>query len=345
MYPSRPRNFLRLNRLPVVLACATLALAPEAFPAEPPRGPSEIRDAQLLAQPRLTLPALSPWTTPAGRWSVGLSGPWANSFSWTQDVPGENPEDRRFLIDGEALLLDATVRRGLGRNVDVGLRLPLQWRGGGTLDGFIDWWHRLVNVPDGDRPAFLKDAFRVQGKTTDGGTFAWDDDTGLGLGNLEADARWLLVHEGREGPSVALVGRVSLPTGTGPFEGNGLGAGGQLVVSIPLGDDFDAYTGAGVTAQDDGPVRGVRYAPTRAHGFVALEWRPSRRFSLVGETDAASRLVENVDKYPGLHWIVNVTGRIDLGDRVRLDLGFTENLKSQLTTTDFALYFGVGLRP
>jgi hypothetical protein len=43
--------------------------------------------------------------------------------------------------------------------------------------------------------------------------------------------------------------------------------------------------------------------------------------------------------------MLNVSGRVDLGARTRLDLGFTENLKSQLTTTDFALYLGFALRP
>ena len=40
-----------------------------------------------------------------------------------------------------------------------------------------------------------------------------------------------------------------------------------------------------------------------------------------------------------------MTGRIDLGARTRLDLGFTENIWSQLTTTDFALYVGFSFRP
>ncbi len=52
-----------------------------------------------------------------------------------------------------------------------------------------------------------------------------------------------------------------------------------------------------------------------------------------------------MDSYPGVHWIVNVTGRIDLGERTRLDLGFTENIISQLTTTDFAFYVAFALRP
>jgi hypothetical protein len=335
-----------LKRLPLLLA---LAVAPPTalptFADEAPRGPAEIRDGQLLAQPRLTLPALSPHPTARGAWAFQVSALWANSFSWTQNVAGEEPKTRHFLIDGEALVLDATLRRGLGKNVDVGLRVPLQSRGGGALDGFIDWWHRAAHVPNGDRPSFLTNAFRVEGVTTDGAPFSWNDHSGSGLGDLELETRWRVRDGGRDSPSVAVVGRVSLPTGTGPFEGNGVGGGGQVVLGSPLGGSFDLYAGAGLTAQDPGPVRGIRYEPVRAHGFLALEWRPWRRLSLVAETNAASRLVDNIRSYPGLHWIVNVTGRLDLGEHARLDLGFTENLKSQLTTTDFALTLGLGIRP
>ena len=309
------------------------------------RGPAAIRDGHLLAQARLTLPAVSPHTTRRGAWEVQLSGLWANSFSWTQDKAGETPGTRRFLIDGEALVLDATVRRGLTRNLDVAVRVPVEGRTGGTLDRFIDWWHRVANVPDGKRPAFLQNAFRVEGVTTERVPFSWNHNSGFGLGDVELETRWRVVEGAFGSPSVALVARASLPTGTGPFSGNEAGGGGQLVVAAPLGRSFDVHTGVGVTAQGRGPVRGVLYSPVRAHGFVALEWRPWRRLSVVAETDAASRLVENVHSYPGLHWILNVTGRVDLGHGTRLDVGFTENLKSQLATTDFALYLGLGIRP
>jgi len=274
-----------------------------------------------------------------------VSALWANSFAWTQDDTGEEPEDRRFLIDGEALALDLTVRRGLGRDLDVGLRVPFQARGGGVLDGAIDWWHRLAHVPDGDRPAFRQDAFRVEGVTTEPAPFSWNDHSGHGLGDVELEARWRVIDGEGASSSVAVVGRLSLPTGTGPFEPSGVGGGGQIVVDAPLGRAFDLYGGLGATAQDPGPVRGIEYAPLRVHGFLALEWRPWRRASLVAETNAGSRLVENIDRYPGVHWTLNVTGRIDLGTRARLDVGFTENILSQLTTTDFALHAGLGFRP
>jgi uncharacterized protein DUF3187 len=328
----------------VALALVLAASLSRADSEEVSRGPAEIRDAQLLAQPRLTLPAVSPFTTRSGAWEVQLSGLLANSFSWVQDAVGEHPETRYFLIDGEALVLDVTVRRGLARNLDVGLRIPLQKRSGGVLDGVIDWWHRVTGAPDGGRPDFLRDAYRVEGLTIPG-SFSWNDRHGFGLGDVELDARWRFVEGVGGRPSVALVGRVSLPTGTGPFSGNGVGVGGQLVLAAPLGRSFDLYTGAGLTVEDQGPVEGVLYSPVRAHGFLAVEWRPWRRVSLVAETDAASRLVDNIAYYPGVHWIVNVVGRIDLGRKTRLDAGFTENVMNQLTTTDFALYLGLTLRP
>ena len=323
----------------------TAALASVAEAAEPPRGPTGIRDAHLLAQSRLTLPAAAAWTLPPGQWSVEGSALWANSFSWTQDVPGEEPDVRLFLVDGEAVEADINVRRGLARNLDAAVRVPLRWRGGGALDGFIDWWHRAFNTPDGDRPLFLKDAFRVEGERNDGRPFSWNDDTGVGLGDLELETRYRVRDGAFETPSLALVARVSFPTGTGAFDGSSLGTGGQLLGHFPLSERFDLHSGVGFTAQGSGPVRGVEYAPLRGHGFLAVEFRPWRRLSLVAETSVASRLVENIESYPGVHSYVNVTARVDLGRRFRLDLGFTENLVSQLTTTDFAFYLGLGLRP
>jgi hypothetical protein len=218
-------------------------------------------------------------------------------------------------------------------------------RGGGTLDAFIDAWHRLVNVPDGKRPAFLRDAFRVEGRTTAGGPFSWNADTGWGLGGVELEARWRVADAGTSGPSAALVGRVLFPTGTGPYAEGGLGAGGQVVVDVPLGRRFFLFTGMGVTAQDPAPVRGVEYETARVHGYVALEWQVARPLSLLLETNAASRLVSNIDSYPGTHWMVNVGGRLDLGQRTRLDVFMTENILSQLSTTDFALHLAVSVRP
>ncbi len=280
-----------------------------------------------------------------GRWIVRTSLLWLNSFSWTQDVPGETPYDRRFLIDGESRTLDFEVRHGLRADLDVGLRVPLRWRGGGELDHVIDVWHRWLSLPSGNRADFRRDAFRVEGLTTDGRPFSWNDEFGTGLGNLEGAGRWRFHDGGREGWTAALEARVALPTGTGPFAGDAFGFGLQAVAVKRLARSLDLFLGAGTTLQDDGPVRGIVYEPLRGQLFAALEWRPARRLSLVGETNVASRLVDNVDHYAGLHWMVNVGGRLDVARSTRLEIGFTENVAHQLSTADFGIHIGLVWRP
>jgi hypothetical protein len=309
----------------------------------PRQGPFEIRDDQVVAQPRLTLPATTPDTLGRGQNLFQTAMLWSNSFGWTQDVAGERPKDRRFLVDGETATMELLFVHGFRDDLDAGLRLPLQWRGGGALDGLIDAWHRILGLPDGDRPRFLKDAFRVEGVTTGREAFSWADESGFGLGNVEAFSRWRF-HRGRAWTS-SLIGRAVLPTGTGPFADNGAAAGLQLVGARSLGSKFDAYLGLGGTLQGGGPVHGVTYEPARASAFVAFEWRVFSRMSLLAESNIASRLVDDIDRYPGIHWLVNGGASIALSENARLDLGFTENFMDQMATTDFALYFALRVRP
>jgi len=306
-------------------------------------GPTEIRDEHLLAQPRLTLPATTPDTLGAGRTAFRASVLWSNSFGWTQERSGENPANRRFLVDGETATLDLTLTHGLRANLDAGLRLPIAWRGGGRLDSVIDAWHRLFKLPDGNRTDFRSDAYRVEGKNTLGQPFSWNQEAGVGLGSAEAFARWRLSDGGPW--TSGLIGRVALPTGTGPFAGNGPGFGLQCVAARRLGSAFDVFVGLGGTAQPAKPVRGVGYERLRGHGFLALEWRPWPSLSLAAETNAASRLVRDIDRYPESHWLINGELRVRLSPTAQLEVGFTENFASQMGTTDVAFQFGLRIKP
>lgn len=342
---ARSFQSARLLSSALFLLLPNLAAADDWPSRETRRGPTELRDEHLLAQDRLTLPAFGPDTVGHGRFVLRVSFLWVSSFSWTQDVPGEHPADRRFLIDGETRTLDLTLRYGLRADLDVALRVPLRWRGGGDLDPIIDTWHRIFNFPSGNRGDFRRNAFRLEGLTIEGLPFSWNDEAGTGLGNLEAETRWRFHDGGREGWSAALETRLALPSGSGPFAGDGIGLGLQLAGVKSLARSLDLFLGAGTTFQDDGPVRGVLYEPVRGQAFLALEWRPARRLSLVGETDAATRLVENIDRYPGVHWMVHVSGRIDVSKTARLEVGFTENLVDQRSTADFGIHVGLVWRP
>lgn len=328
------------------VAAAGLALAlarTAAAQDEGLRGPLGPREEWLLAQPRLTLPAVSPHTLPPGRTTLRLRLDWGNDFGWSQDLPGEAPGDRRFLVDGEHRTLDLEIRRGLTGRVDLGLRLPLRWRGGGGLDGVIDAWHGVttrLGLPDNSRPLFLANRFRVLGRESSGQPLQWTE-TGSGLGNLELDARWTVARAAPGASQAAIVGRLMAPTATGPFETGRLGVGVQLVGARPVGASWSLGAGVGGTVEGDAAVGGIQYAPRRAHGFLAAEWRTGRRFSLLAETSAASRLVTNLANYPALEWYLHLGARMNLDCGWTLEAAFTENIADQQATTDFGVQLGL----
>jgi hypothetical protein len=305
-----------------------------------------MRDPFVLAQPRLTLPATTPDTLGCGRWEGKLGFSWANTFGFRQDVTGENPGRRDFLVDGETITVDATLLRGVTDDLDLGVRLPVHWRGGGVLDGLIDWWHELTSFVtlDNDRSEFETDEYRVNGALDDGTPFDADDETGLGLGNVEGIARWRFLDGGRDRLSLALVGRVTLPTGTAPFDVGGVDVGAQLVAAQRLLRTVDVYAGVGGTWFSDERYQGVGYEPWRGMGFLAVEWRPWSRVSLFVESDVATSLLADVREFPDVQWYLNLGLAWDVAAQTRVEVGFIENIEDQQSTADMGIYLAVARR-
>lgn len=301
-----------------------------------------MRDGQVLAQARLVLPAGSAVTLDPGRtvWRLGLL--WANTFAWTQDVPGEAPLDRRFLLDGETLTLDLGLARGLRPGLDVSVRLPLLLRGGGVMDGFLDGVHRAFGLDDGGRPAFRRDAWRVEGLTPAGGTFAWSAGQAA-LGDLELGLRRRLAGPGPA--RVALVARLGLPTSTGPLRQHAPALGLQVVAAHDLGASAVLQGGGGLVLGGTRDVAGVGYSGTRGQAFVGLERRLGARASLHLQADLASRLVDGIDRYPGVHAHLLLGASRDVGHGGRLELALVENLRDQQATADLAFHAAFSLRP
>lgn len=327
---------------PVVLAPSPVR--PAAVSPWRRRGPVEVRDEWLLSQPRLTLPPTSPDPLPCGTWQVRVAVNRGNDFGWRQTREGELPQagDRRFLVDGEHQTAELGVRRALTGTWDVGVRVPVQWRGAGFLDGIIDWFHELTGAMDNIRPAFLNDRFRVEGRTPDFTPFSWNDETGVGLGRVELNTHWACLppRPGRS-LSAALIARLTLPTGTGPFEVGGVDAGLQAVAAWHLAPRLDAYGGVGGTWFSEAFVDGVEYERLRGHAFLGVEYQVGRTWSLIAVLDGATKLTANVAEYPSVQIYVNLAAQIDLSRRWTLQLGFTENLEDQQSTIDFGAYAGV----
>lgn len=354
MATTRSVRSVRVRR---VAKCAALAcLLPASLSAQSPlarRGPIEAREEWLLAQARLTLPATAPDVLERGHTELRWQVDWGNDLGWRQDVAGETPRERRFLVDGEHGTLHVDVRHGWRPGVELGLRVPLRWRGAGVLDGVIDWFHgftRKLGLPDNERPSFLRRQFRVLGTDTQGRPLDFTGRAGTGLGRVEVSARVALTRAARAASArrdvwaVAFVPRVALPTGSGPFDVPGVEGGAQLVAAHGLGTRWDVFVGAGLTFGGARRVDGLDYTRTRGHVFAAVEWRPARRLGLQLQLDAAGRSIEGVAEYPTPASYLRFGAQLDVGPRWRLSGGFSENIANQQGTTDFGVFAGVARR-
>jgi len=329
-----------------LVAALALVAARAAEPADSGapsrRGPLEVRDDWLLAQARLGLPPVAPDPLRAGQARLSLDLAWGSDFGFEPGPASGGPD--HFLVDGEHRTLALDARRGLTPTLTVGVRLPLRWRGGGIMDGIIDWFHEVTGLPGGARPLFPMDRLRVEGRDSLRRPVRWGGAPGTRLGDLELLGLWAFRPPARHAWAAALVVRAALPTGTGDFARTGTAVGTQVVSARTLGRSFDVYTGAGAVAQPRRVVAGVEYAPVRGHGFVTLEWRPARRWSIVAEMDASTRLVRNLAGYPGWQSYLRLGAQVDVSERWRLRGGFVEGIGSQQAATDFGIVAGLSRR-
>jgi hypothetical protein len=303
------------------------------------RGPLEARDEWLLAQTRLTLPATSPDPLPRGETRIRLDVDWGNDFGFEgRTTP---PQRLGFLVDGEHRSAALDVRYGFRSSVVLGARLPVRWRGAGVLDGVIDAWHRTTGLPDNHRSNFPGRFLRVAGSDDRARPFQWTGSEGAGLGDLELLAHWAFRVPRASGWTAAAVGRVALPTGTGPFRASGVDAGAQLVAAHPLGRAVDVYLGVGGTVFSELERDGLSYARFRPQGFATLEWRPTRRLSLLAEVSAAGALLTDIPAYTGRHIQLRAGARRDFGRDLELSAGFVEGASSVQSTTDFGVVLAV----
>jgi hypothetical protein len=330
-------------RLAILITSAVLAAAPALAQTER-RGPFPSRDEWMLAQPLLTLPARSPDPLARGRYEVRVDGDWGSDFAVVggSGIALLNPS---YFVDGEHRSGALTLRRGFGGGLTLGVRASILWRGSGTLDGIIDFWHRTFDLPDGGRSLFPDDRFRVDARDLRGRALSWQGPAGTGLGNLELEANEVLLgRSDARGWRAAAVARLSAPTATGAFADAGSAAGLQLVAARPLGGRTNVYLGVGATVFSRTEVLGLEYERVRPQGFLSFEGRLTRGWSAIVQLDIASRLVTNVENYPGATAYLRVGSKFGLRGGWMLEGGITEGVRHQEAITDFGVSAAVARR-
>lgn len=245
----------------------------------------------------------------------------------------ESSSKETVIFDGETTRLELSVKKGLGRDTDLELRVPFYDHDGGSLDGFIEDWHDLFGLPQNHRDDVAHNRllyfYRYQGETR-----LLFQEPASGMGDVQLIfTRELLdtANEGLENLSLKLA--VKLPTG----DASKLTGSESLSVSAWLTGDrqtswFDVpgrtYASLGVMVLEEGEVLSQQQNNFVAFGSLGTGIVVNEMVSLQTQLDASTPFYDDSDfeDISGFTLQLTLGGNLRFGDGLSLDLGVVEDL-------------------
>ena len=333
MYSAEGRIIARptLIRWALTAAVASWALlVPPAAGVEEIHGPLAIRNQSPIQI--LFFQFVPERAVPLGHRQVGLRLDIAETNTLAAGVGREGLQGR---LDLEMTYANFQARIGLGDEWELGIDLPIIATHGGFMDGFIDWFERLVDyertVRAEERRQDMENEFTYR-VTRNGETVLQGVEGRVGVGDVAIQAKWApsQLRETASTPAVALRLAFKAPSGDPDAA---LGSGrpdvalglalektlgrwslyGNFNGTFPIGNRFE---GSGLNPQ---PI---------FSGILGVEYRFNPWLAIVGQLNANSApfrhtgldFLDDWSDWPalGLSWAPTPAWR--------LQLGITENL-------------------
>jgi hypothetical protein len=216
-----------------------------------------------------------------------------------------------YVVDAEQRTTELALRAGVAKNLELGLTLPILWRGGGVFDHTIRQWHDTFDLPDGERETVPDDQYLVEGETKDG-RFSLENE-GFSLGNLKAELKQQLLGGWDEIGWQAQVGsRLSLPTTREGFGHRGLDASLSGAMGY-LGASWELSIGGALLFYGDRTLGGLSYDTWHGEGFLSAEIELWSHVEVLLGLYGGQQSVNNVEGLPAGFLYLDTGLRVGLG--------------------------------
>lgn len=236
---------------------------------------------------------------------VLASGAGSLSFQWDAAnnmlIPSPN-QGATVVEDNEYERFLFSWRKGLGRQLELGVFVPILWRNGGFMDGLLSGWHSLWGFPGrGDDDVLGRDAYpkyrSILRVVDSSGNTRIDQGNAFGPGDVSVTLKSSLI---RTTPRAALAARLGLKLPTGnPTVLLGSGnadVGLSLDARYSVGRDVILYLNAGGILM--GKASHAPGAQSRmTEGMIGVEYRPNRRDSFHLQVDANSMALRTGNRF------------------------------------------------
>lgn len=229
-------------------------------------------------------------------------------------------------IDGETYRLALRYARGLARQWEAGVEVPLVTHSGGFMDGFINKWHQTFGLPSLGRNKVPDDRLRlryVQGDRE--------------LASLEADSSGLgdiLLFTGKTvtqtaSSAITLRGQLKLPTGDPDrlLGSGGMDLSASASFSRRWGGRWLGSAQLGLSYLGDGDVLPGLQRNWVGSGSVFLGWRALRWLGLKVQFDAQTPIYQEseLDQLTDPAAQLTIGGSVRLGASAYFDFAVTED--------------------
>lgn len=311
----------------------------------PAHGPIPYRQQHPVYLQVLGLTPMRTAPLPRGDGAVSLRMEYSNVFEQFLTPTTD------LRIDVEQIRTAIDVAYGLPYGFTLEAELPFVHTGGGRLDAFLQWWHRILGVPNAGREFFPNDqhAFRILDRPS-GATRYEVAAVPLALGDASVRVRRQLVAETARRPAIGWFAALEFPTGK---RSQGLGNGnldyGVGVLLEKSAGRWHGYFNGGYFVGAGTPALADAMHPVQFNYLVGGEFSLSRRIALHAQLQGGTPLLTGLDdtrwdSFP-LDLMMGMSGEHPAGahgEKIHWQVGLSEDLNANGPSIDVTVFGRIG---
>ncbi|HEY6009530.1 MAG TPA: DUF3187 family protein [Geobacteraceae bacterium] len=336
MIPLSSRFRLLLLCVAPCLGSALFAASATALEIEPFATFNQSPIVQIYGLPA----AGSPTVVPAGRIATELTLDIASNFAI------DTADHESITLDAEEWRTNVALRYGLGRDLEVGLDIPVLTQWGGILDAPIEGWHDFFGIEQGGRNSV------PHGRTILTYSRAGEQRINVtrenaGIGDIRLTGAWQLYRDADDPRrAIALRSNLKFPTGdSSRLHGSG-GVDFALWLSgreaIPLfPKSWAALWSAGGMLVSQGDILPELQRNLAGFASLGIGWQPGEAFNLKAFTNLNTPFYQHsaLRELSATSVQLVAGGTIAITRTTSLDISFSEDLPVLTTSPDFGYTF------
>ncbi|MBZ0112056.1 MAG: DUF3187 family protein [Thermoanaerobaculia bacterium] len=360
------------HTLGITLGMAALTCFPATAQESPQKeglrffdtGPLRIREQFLLGQGFLAFEPTSADVLDRGRWQFDLVQNVTNT--WVQSEAVENylaPRDARgtltleelraidpegelglYHADGELHRSSLSIRRGLGKGLQLSLTIPVLDFQGGLADSTIEGFHDTFGLGQSGRKGIPRDRYRIYLRDPSGQELFREGGPSVGIGDISLGLKARLPAPS---PSwqLAIEGQVKLPTGNEEdlYGSGAVDVGTQLLATRYYGRScLHAGVGAIYLGANETLFTGDQVVLSAMIGWERA-WGKTTSIIIQGTASQSPFRDLEIGQLKDVAYLIDIGVKKGFGQRWVTFMALSENLVNYGSSADVGLHFGLTL--